>query len=120
MSETTSPSESAPVAPINNRAFVRRRSKGDAIVRLGDKPLDPSFRVAVTDISQSGIRFTVAKEFVLLQRIVIEIQLSASNSQLQRRAAEVRWVEADNNPGQFRVGCAWIERLSYAELPRLA
>jgi hypothetical protein len=119
MSESSLTSDSGRIDSVNRRAFVRRRSKAGAIIKLSDSPFAPSIKVGVADVSQGGIQILVATKLEPLQRIIVEFQLSCSNSQVLRRGAEIRWIAADADPKRIRAGCAWIDRLSYAELMQL-
>ena len=116
----TSVSTDSKLIAVENRAFPRRRAWGSATLVPADKPLAPTVRVTLVNISQGGIQFLVAKELQLLQRFVMEIQLSLSNTHPDRRLIEVRWIKPDSKPGHFRVGCAWIDRLNYSDLLRFS
>src|SRR5262249_9161596 len=115
MSAQSTPTDAAITGAFENRAFPRRRAWGAAALVRAEKPLTPSVQITLVNISQGGLQFLVRKELEVFQRIFIEIQLSLSNTKPVQRLAEVRWIVADGKPGVFRVGCAWIERLTYAD-----
>ena len=118
MSEPSSPTAPAPEPFFEGRAFPRRRARTSATYVPADKPLTPSTRITLIDVSQGGVSFTVAKKLAVGDLIMIEMQWSVSNTRPTGREAEVRWVVADDKPGLFRVGCSWRARLTYADLLR--
>ena len=111
--------QAGPPPQTERRVFPRRRMRGSATFVPDDKPFAPGTRITLVDISQSGIGFFVAKELTPGQAIRIRLETSSvpglpSGGLL----AEVRWTAPAATPGQFRVGCAWTNRLSYADLLR--
>jgi c-di-GMP-binding flagellar brake protein YcgR len=110
----------AAVAPtfIEKRAFPRRRALANATFVPANRPLAPSVRIVLVDVSQGGVGFIVAKELKVGDVIMVEMQWSVSNTRHTGREAEVRWVAPDSKPGQFRAGCSWTARLTYADLLR--
>src|SRR5439155_7851125 len=116
MTEPIDSSKPSEPAPNDRRAFPRRRARGSATFTPADKPMAPSVTVTLVNISHSGIGFIVAKELKIGERILIELPGSASTGRPAPFPAEVRWVCPGDRPGQFRVGCDWITRLSYADV----
>ena len=118
MTEAAQSDTPAPEPFFESRAFPRRRTRGRATFVPADKPLTPSARINLVDVSQGGLQFIVAKQLAPGDLILIEMQWSVSNTKVTGRGAEVRWVAPDTKPGHFRVGCAWRDRLTYADLLR--
>ena len=115
------PTQSAgPALPTieDHRLFPRRRARGAAGYRLADKPLAPLARVTLVDISQDGVCIVVGSELPVGRRIILELQASTGAPLVVE--AEVCWSAPDSSPNQFRVGCNWSNRLSYADLQRFS
>lgn len=118
MSEPANPGTDVAEPFFEYRAFPRRRARGSATYVPVDRPLAPSVRITLVDVSQGGLQFVVAKKLAPGDHIMIEMQWSVANTKVTGRAAIVRWVSADSKPDHFRVGCAWRDRLTYADLHR--
>ena len=102
---------------VERRGFPRRRMRGTASIVPADKPMSPGVRITLVDISQSGIGFLIAKELTLGQTIQIQLETSSVPGRPKGALqAEVRWTLPVAGSNQFRVGCAWSARLSYADL----
>jgi len=113
--------QSGPPNQTERRVFPRRRMRGTATFVPADKPFAPGTRITLVDISQSGNGFFVAKELTPGQTIRIRLETSSGPGlPTGGLAAEVRWIAPAVTPGQFRVGCAWTARLSYADLLRFS
>lgn len=120
MSEPSSTATTEAEPFFEYRAFPRRRAHGSATYVPADRPLTPSARIKLVDVSQGGLQFIVAKKLAPGDLILIEMQWSIANTKVTGRGAEVRWVAPDIKPGHYRVGCAWRDRLTYADLLRFS
>src|SRR5437762_1605921 len=118
MSELASSGKKVTPGFVEYRAFPRRRAQASATFVPVARPLAPSVRLKLVDVSQGGVGFIVAKELTVGDHIMIEMQWSVSNTRVTGREAEVKWIAPDAKPGHFRVGCEWCDRLSYADLLR--
>ena len=119
MSAPPSPGVPAHTPPVERRSFLRRQARGGATIRPADKPLAPSVHVILVDISHGGIGVMTTKELVLGEHIIVDITSSAPSVHPHTFEAEVRWTAPGAQRGQYRVGCEWRERLSFADMQRL-
>jgi PilZ domain-containing protein len=101
----------------DRRNFPRRRPRGTASLVPADKPMAPSISVTLVNISQGGVSFLAAKPLVVGQRIQIDL-LAPGYSRPISVQAEVRWVGSSAKAGKYHVGCAWAQRVMYADLIR--
>ena len=121
MSQPSNPAQPGPPGGVERRVFSRRRLRGTGIFVPDDKPLATPTRITLVDISQSGIGFMTSKELLAGQLIRIELDTSSVPGRPKKgMVAEVRWSAPAPTPGQYRVGCAWTSRLSYADLLRFS
>ncbi len=100
---------------LSRRCFPRRTPRGTATLKTDVKPTTPCIRISMRNISRGGICFVVGQKLAVGQRITINLQALALLKPLTIQA-EVRWVGCDTKPGEFRVGCSWVERLLYAHM----
>jgi PilZ domain-containing protein len=116
MAEPKSNVKSSDSIYVERRAFPRRRPRCTATYRPADKVLAPDTRVKLTCISQGGACFVSRKELVLGQQIAVNLLSPAAAVPMLTVTALVCWICPDEAPGQYRIGCAWVERLNYAQL----
>jgi hypothetical protein len=111
-------SEPSPAADSGKdlRLFPRRRARCSATVRPANKPMAPNVRVTLVNISHDGALFITCKLLEVGQGVVLELQSPAGNSKPRALEAVVRWVTADEKPGHFRIGCAWLQRMNFYDL----
>lgn len=101
----------------DRRNFPRRRPRGTATVIPSDKPLAPTTSVTLVNISQGGVSFLAKKPLTPGQRIQIDL-LAPGHSRPLSLQAEVRWVSQSAKDGKHLIGCAWTQRVMYADLLR--
>ncbi len=99
----------------NRRCFPRRTPRGTATIIADDKPGTAPVDITLRNLSQGGAGFISTQQLSVGQRIKIILRGLALTRPLTI-VAEVRWVGCDRAHGIYRVGCAWVERLSYAHI----
>ena len=104
----------------DKRLFPRRRARASATFRPAEKIMAPCVRVNLLNISHGGAQFTVCRELTVGQRVVLELQATAGATKPLPLEAVVRWVQADAKLGEYRIGCAWAQRLDFFDLQRFS
>jgi PilZ domain len=99
----------------NRRCFPRRAPRGTATMIADDQPGTAPVAVTLRNISQGGVGFISPQQVTVGQRIKISLRGLALSRPLTV-AAEVRWVGYDKAQRAYRVGCSWVERLTYAHI----
>lgn len=97
----------------DHRAFPRRRAKGWAEYHSPGPGAGRPPRAKLLDISQSGAQLLVPDAVEAGDEL--EVELAAPGRRKLRRRAVVRWVVPAPDR-QWRIGCEWEHRLSFAEL----
>jgi hypothetical protein len=103
-----------PRAPVERRAFARRKANGKVTYQIGDWGLGPSCKAEVVDISQNGIGLIADKLLAAGTQLRI-FRETPYRGQKVAVPARVRWVTAIQEK-QFRVGCNLDRRLLYTEM----
>jgi hypothetical protein len=98
------------------RLFPRRRARGAAAFRPADRPLATGISITLVDMSHGGVGFISMRELTVGQKLLIDIQSPAGATRPVTFEAEVRWTGPADKPGRYRVGCAWLHRMSFADL----
>jgi hypothetical protein len=116
MAESTTDTSLADSKFTERRAFPRRRPRCSAKYRAAEKIFAPEIQVKMTCISQGGACFLTPKELAIDEHILVSLLSPAAAVPMLTVTATIRWICRDTATGRYRVGCAWVERLSYAQL----
>jgi hypothetical protein len=116
MADPTTKPSSSESSFVDRRAFPRRRPRCTAKFRPAEKLFAPDVHVKLTCISQGGASFLSPKAVAIDQHIEVSLLSPAAGVSMLTTLAVVRWICPDAKSGRFRVGCAWVERLSYSQL----
>lgn len=108
--------DSALLTSHDSREFPRLPVWGDAKFRVAENLDASSLPVTLIDISHGGVCFAVAKELQIGQRVVLDMESPGDGAKPLSMEAEVRWIVADTEPGEFRIGCSWSQRLNIDDL----
>ena len=111
--------EAGPPDGIERRAFPRRVSRVAVSLYLAERPMAPPFRGKFVNISQCGVCLTTDRLLPVGQRVRIELDVSSEKTRPSFNAEVVR-ASPGARSGEFVTGCAWLDRLSYADMLRFS
>ncbi|MFL5338984.1 MAG: PilZ domain-containing protein [Gemmataceae bacterium] len=109
--------EAGPPDGIERRAFPRRSSRLAVSIFLAERPMAPAFRGKFINISQCGVCLTTDRLLPVGQRLRMELDVSSEKTRPSFNAEVVR-ASPGAKSGEFVTGCAWLDRLSYADMLR--
>jgi hypothetical protein len=100
--------------PQERRVFPRRGARGLALYRPANRPFNPAVRARLVDIAPDGIGGVSPEPLAVATAVEVELEAAAGSYRLVRQA-EIRWVTAQPD-GQFRFGCCFAQRLTFAQM----
>jgi hypothetical protein len=110
---------SEPAAKPNRRLSIRRQPKGRlrAACRKGAMGLGPNLALTVLDLSETGVRLTVAPGLTPGQQVSVTVEGAGTPRPIERMGTVIWLVPAAD--GTFCAGVRFDKRLPYGDFLHL-